>query len=69
MIVDRNASHGAEPSWRKSSYRSGGGVCVEVVTAPGTVHVRDSKKQTDTALAFPKTSSGPRSLPTWVAAV
>ncbi|MER5292359.1 DUF397 domain-containing protein [Streptomyces pharetrae] len=55
MIVDRNASNGeAELSWRKSSYSgSGGGDCVEVATAPGTVHVRDSKAQTDAALAFP----------------
>lgn len=31
--------------WRKSSYSSGeGGECVEVAGAPGSVHVRDSKR-------------------------
>ncbi|MER5992791.1 DUF397 domain-containing protein [Streptomyces viridosporus] len=35
-------------AWFKSSYSSGeGGQCVEVVTAPGTVHVRDSKRPAD----------------------
>ncbi|WP_371127502.1 DUF397 domain-containing protein [Streptomyces sp. 2224.1] len=33
-----------EPVWRKSSYSSGGGNCVEVAALnPGTVAVRDSK--------------------------
>jgi hypothetical protein len=33
------------PAWFKSSYSSSGdgNSCVEVATAPGTVHVRDSK--------------------------
>ncbi|WP_105968259.1 DUF397 domain-containing protein [Streptomyces geranii] len=32
-------------AWFKSSYSSGseGDSCVEVATAPGTIHVRDSK--------------------------
>ncbi|ANJ09506.1 MULTISPECIES: DUF397 domain-containing protein [Streptomyces] len=35
-------------AWFKSSYSSGeGGQCLEVATAPGTVHVRDSKRPTD----------------------
>ena len=34
-----------ELAWFKSSYSSGpdGDSCVEIATAPGTVHVRDSK--------------------------
>ncbi|MYT39584.1 DUF397 domain-containing protein [Streptomyces sp. SID8356] len=34
-----------EPRWFKSSYSdsSNSNECVEVATAPGTVHVRDSK--------------------------
>ncbi|MFJ6739102.1 DUF397 domain-containing protein [Streptomyces sp. NPDC091279] len=43
----RNAPMGkaAELDWFKSSYSSGAEAdsCVEVATAPGTVHVRDSK--------------------------
>ncbi|MFE9093617.1 DUF397 domain-containing protein [Streptomyces sp. NPDC007264] len=35
-------------AWFKSSYSSGeGGECVEVAAAPGTVHVRDSKRPGD----------------------
>ncbi|HET6356388.1 DUF397 domain-containing protein [Streptomyces sp.] len=31
-------------NWSKSSYSGGeGGACVEVATAPATIHVRDSK--------------------------
>jgi hypothetical protein len=56
MIVDRGASHGeAELSWCRSSYSgSGGGDCVEVAIAPGTVHVRDSKARAQAVLAFPQ---------------
>ncbi|MBZ9642941.1 DUF397 domain-containing protein [Streptomyces sp. PSKA30] len=56
MIVDRDPGHGeAQLNWRKSSYSgSGGGDCVEVATAPGTVLVRDSKKQAEAVLAFPQ---------------
>jgi hypothetical protein len=43
--------------WYKSSYSSNGGDCVEVatnlVTAQGTVGVRDSKNPAGPALAFP----------------
>ncbi|MCX2926128.1 DUF397 domain-containing protein [Streptomyces sp. NEAU-W12] len=56
MIVDLNAGNGgAELSWRRSSYSgSGGGDCVEIAIAPGTVHVRDSKAQAGAMLAFPR---------------
>jgi len=33
------------PTWRKSSYSSGTGNCVEVAVADGSVRVRDSKRQ------------------------
>jgi hypothetical protein len=42
-----------EPAWRKSSYSSGNGQCVEVRdNAPGTVPVRDSKTPDGPRLAF-----------------
>ncbi|MCA1222515.1 DUF397 domain-containing protein [Streptomyces sp. 8L] len=45
--MDREVSDQAafEPAWFKSSYSGGndGNSCVEVATAPGAVHVRDSK--------------------------
>ncbi|GGN65526.1 hypothetical protein GCM10012285_68430 [Streptomyces kronopolitis] len=42
-----------EPAWRKSSYSSGGGNCVEVASVgPGTVAVRDSKNAAQTPLRF-----------------
>jgi hypothetical protein len=45
------------PRWFKSSYSQNGGQCVEVatnlVTARGTVGVRDSKDPAGPALAFP----------------
>ncbi|AJP05877.1 hypothetical protein TU94_25145 [Streptomyces cyaneogriseus subsp. noncyanogenus] len=55
-MVDRDAGHGgAELSWRKSSYSgSGGGDCVEVAIAPGTVRVRDSKATAQAVLVFPR---------------
>jgi hypothetical protein len=38
----------SETAWFKSSYSGGGGgECLEVATAPGTVHVRDSKRPGD----------------------
>ncbi|MFC9038015.1 DUF397 domain-containing protein [[Kitasatospora] papulosa] len=41
----------------KSSYSSGeGGQCVEVATASGIVHVRDSKDKTVPALALARGS-------------
>ncbi len=40
-------------AWFKSSYSdTEGGACVEVATAPATVHVRDSKNRTGPHLAF-----------------
>ncbi|MFF7800331.1 DUF397 domain-containing protein [Streptomyces olivaceus] len=41
-------------AWFKSSYSSGGETdsCVEIATAPGTVHVRDSKDVKGPQLAF-----------------
>lgn len=40
-----SAEDASELAWFKSSYSGGtnGESCVEVATAPGTVHVRDSK--------------------------
>ncbi|MFI0240953.1 DUF397 domain-containing protein [Streptomyces sp. NPDC016845] len=46
--MNRTVSAGSDAvlEWRKSSYSSNGSEieCVEVAHAPGTVHVRDSKK-------------------------
>ncbi|MFH9489716.1 DUF397 domain-containing protein [Streptomyces halstedii] len=43
--------------WFKSSYSgSSGDDCVEVATAPGTVHVRDSKIEQSPELALSPTS-------------
>ncbi|MFB7339327.1 DUF397 domain-containing protein [Streptomyces hydrogenans] len=44
----------SELEWFKSSYSSNseGTDCVEVATAPGAVHVRDSKNATGPQLAF-----------------
>ena len=46
MIHKPSAGDGPELEWFKSSYSSSGdgNDCVEVAAAPGTVHVRDSKK-------------------------
>ncbi|MDQ1036538.1 hypothetical protein QFZ75_002954 [Streptomyces sp. V3I8] len=45
MIHDTSAGYASGLSWFKSSYSSGseGDSCVEIATAPATVHVRDSK--------------------------
>ncbi|WP_225822911.1 DUF397 domain-containing protein [Streptomyces naphthomycinicus] len=45
MIRKTTAEDASELAWFKSSYSGGndGESCVEVATAPGTVHVRDSK--------------------------
>jgi len=44
MTIQRTAPAVPEAAWFKSSYSSGGGgECVEVATAGGVVHVRDSK--------------------------
>ena len=43
----------AEPQWIKSSYSaSNSNDCVEIATAPGTVHVRDSKDPQGPQFAF-----------------
>jgi hypothetical protein len=45
MIRKASAGETSELKWFKSSYSDGteGDSCVEIATAPGTVHVRDSK--------------------------
>ncbi|MFF9493500.1 DUF397 domain-containing protein [Streptomyces flaveolus] len=45
MIRKPTARDASELAWFKSSYSDGpdGDSCVEVATAPGTIHVRDSK--------------------------
>lgn len=46
-----------ETVWFKSSYSAGnGGECVEVAPSPGSVHVRDSKDTTRTALTVQPTA-------------
>lgn len=46
-----------ELAWFKSSYSSGSGdSCVEVATAPGVVHVRDSKDEQSPELTLSPTS-------------
>ncbi|OKK04729.1 hypothetical protein AMK26_15610 [Streptomyces sp. CB03234] len=45
MSVQHRVPIVPESAWFKSSYSGGGGgECVEVAAAPGTVHVRDSKR-------------------------
>ncbi|MBP2326279.1 hypothetical protein JOF56_006664 [Kibdelosporangium banguiense] len=43
------------PTWRKSSYSSGGGggACVELASAPLSTAVRDSKSPSSGVLTFP----------------
>ncbi|WP_406160092.1 DUF397 domain-containing protein [Streptomyces sp. NBC_00882] len=45
MIRETSVGGPSELKWFKSTYSDGteGDSCVEVATAPGTVHVRDSK--------------------------
>lgn len=42
--------------WRKSSYSSGDGECVEIGWRESSVAVRDSKYPTGPALSFPATA-------------
>ncbi|MGY5007340.1 DUF397 domain-containing protein [Streptomyces sp. 900105755] len=51
MNVQRNRAAVPEAAWFKSSYSTGnGGECVEVVEAPGAVHIRDSKSRSGPVL-------------------
>ena len=43
----------SRPCWRKSSYSSGNGACVEVALLRDTIAVRDSKDPDGPSLAFP----------------
>ncbi|MFJ6723403.1 DUF397 domain-containing protein [Streptomyces sp. NPDC091281] len=43
-------------TWRRSSYSSGNGQCVEVAFAHGTVAVRDSKNTSGPSLAVPSSA-------------
>ncbi|MFF3456046.1 DUF397 domain-containing protein [Streptomyces sp. NPDC002730] len=53
MTIKPSADHAAGLKWFKSSYStSEGPECVEVASAPGTVHVRDSKDKAGAQLAF-----------------
>ncbi|KAF4409404.1 DUF397 domain-containing protein [Streptomyces lycii] len=53
MIRKTSAGCGSALEWYKSSYSdsSNGNDCIEVATAPGTVHVRDSKNAEGPRLA------------------
>ncbi|MEU8677169.1 DUF397 domain-containing protein [Streptomyces sp. NPDC048560] len=54
MIRNTSAGEAFALEWFKSSYSdsSNGSECVEVASAPGTVHVRDSKNAQGPRLAF-----------------
>ncbi|WP_328910527.1 DUF397 domain-containing protein [Streptomyces sp. NBC_00234] len=54
MIGKTSAGEASGLEWFKSSYSdsSNGSECVEVASAPGTVHVRDSKDVQGPRLAF-----------------
>ncbi|WP_327322908.1 DUF397 domain-containing protein [Streptomyces sp. NBC_01210] len=53
MISKSSVESVAGLAWFKSSYStSDGPECVEVASAPGTVHVRDSKDKAGAQLAF-----------------
>ncbi|NDZ80387.1 DUF397 domain-containing protein [Streptomyces sp. SID10853] len=54
MIHRPSAGDAAELDWFKSSYSSSGdgNDCIEVASAPGTVHVRDSKNVPGPDLGF-----------------
>ncbi|MEU6373983.1 DUF397 domain-containing protein [Streptomyces sp. NPDC046909] len=42
-----------ELHWKKSSYSGDGSNCVEIATAPTTIHIRDSKCPRGPRLTFP----------------
>jgi Domain of unknown function (DUF397) len=54
MMRKASAGDASELTWFKSSYSGGtnGESCVEIATAPGTVHVRDSKNVEGPRLAL-----------------
>lgn len=53
MTVETATSSEPELTWFKSSYSGAeGGECLEVATAPGAVHVRDSKATTGPVLSI-----------------
>ena len=54
MIHETVPGNSTEPAWFKSSYSSSGDgeSCVEIATAPRTVHVRDSKNTKGPTLAL-----------------
>ncbi|AEN09560.1 MULTISPECIES: DUF397 domain-containing protein [unclassified Streptomyces] len=58
MIHNSSAEEATGPHWHRSSYSSSGdgNDCVEVATAPGTVHVRDSKNLPGPRLGFAPTA-------------
>ncbi|QIY96601.1 DUF397 domain-containing protein [Streptomyces sp. S1D4-11] len=44
-------------TWFKSSYSNNeGGACLEIATAPATIHIRDSKNPTGPTLAVTPTT-------------
>jgi hypothetical protein len=56
MSAKPSDGHGSELKWFKSSYSTDDGpACVEVASAPGTVHIRDSKHEHGPQLAFAAT--------------
>ena len=57
MNIEEPALDAPGLAWFKSSHSSDeGGACIEVATAPGTVHVRDSKDKQGPQLAFSPTA-------------
>ncbi|MGW1254019.1 DUF397 domain-containing protein [Streptomyces sp. NPDC002513] len=58
MIRNTSAGDATDLAWFKSSYSSSseGDSCVEIATAPDTVHIRDSKNITGPRLAFSPTT-------------
>lgn len=58
MIRNAPAGISPEPTWFKSSYSdsSNGHDCIEVATAPHTVHVRDSKNTDGPRLSLSPTA-------------
>ncbi|MFG2287058.1 DUF397 domain-containing protein [Streptomyces sp. NPDC048595] len=54
MIPESPAGGASDLGWFKSSYSDSGNPndCVEVASAPGTIHVRDSKNPHGPRLGF-----------------